>query len=594
MNQQTTHFEHTLKIDEILDWLQEDGLINEYEHTSLHEYANHWENRDKLPVEIISDFQDKEKGHLRKKFTTEKLSQWIAARVGLPYYYIDPLKIDVVNVTAVCTRPYAERFNILPVKIDDDSITIATSEPFIREWERDLRQLFRKELKRVYANGRDVSRYTQELYAFSKSVKGATRRQDQESGQLQNLEQLVELGEKSDLEVNNQHIVNLVNWLFQYAFDQRASDIHLEPRREKSNVRFRIDGVMHQVYQLPPTVMGAVISRIKTLGRMNIAEKRKPQDGRLKTVNQEKEVELRLSTMPTAFGEKLVMRIFDPDILLRDFPALGFNKAEELQWQVLSQNKHGIILVTGPTGSGKTTTLYSTLKQLATPEVNLCTVEDPIELIEPRFNQMQVQHNIGLDFASGIRTLMRQDPDIIMVGEIRDLETAEMAIQASLTGHLVLSTLHTNNAPAAITRLLDIGVKPYLIKSTLLGVMAQRLIRTLCPLCKQKIDLEDKAWQFLTAPFKVKKPDYTYHAVGCNDCRNTGYVGRVGIYEILPSSGAIQQLIVENCNISELNRIAIKEGMRTLRLSGVEKIVAGQTSIEEVLRVAPEAMTSTD
>lgn len=273
MNQQTTHFEHILKIDEILDWLQEDGLINENEYSRLHEYANHWENRDKLPVEIISDFQGEGKGHLRKKFTVEKLSQWIAARVGLPYYYIDPLKIDVVNVTAVCTRPYAERFGILPVKIDDDSITIATSEPFIREWERDLGQLFRKKLKRVYANGRDISRYTQELYAFSKSVKGAARRQDQDSGQLQNLEQLVELGEKSDLEVNNQHIVNLVNWLFQYAFDQRASDIHLEPRREKSNVRFRIDGVMHQVYQLPPTVMGAVISRIKTLGRMNIAEK---------------------------------------------------------------------------------------------------------------------------------------------------------------------------------------------------------------------------------------------------------------------------------------------------------------------------------
>ncbi len=594
MNQDISQQERKLKIDEILEWMIADKLIDEQERAELHRFSVHWENRDKQPVEIICGYQDVEKARLRVHFTQEKLSQWIASKVGLPYYFIDPLKIDVVKVTSVCTKPYAERFGILPVAVDEQTFTVATSQPFIREWERDLAHMLKKKLKRVYANGKDIARYTEELYAFSKSVKGASNRPDQFSGQLNNLEQLVELGEKSDLEVNNQHIVNLVNWLFQYAFDQRASDIHLEPRREKGNVRFRIDGVMHHVYELPNAVMDAVVSRIKTLGRMNIAEKRRPQDGRLKTLKNDGEVELRLSTMPTAFGEKMVMRIFDPEILLRNFSELGFNKKEQQIWLDMSHQAHGIILVTGPTGSGKTTTLYSTLKQLATPEVNVCTVEDPIELIESGFNQMQVQHNIGLNFASGIRTLMRQDPDIIMVGEIRDLETAEMAVQASLTGHLVLSTLHTNNAPSAVTRLLELGVKPYLIKLTLLGVMAQRLIRTLCPRCKEKRAVEDSEWRALVYPFKVKKPETIFRAAGCNDCRNTGYAGRVGIYEVFRNSQSIQKLIAENCDAVSVHTQALKEGMRTLRLSGVEKVLAGLTSIEEVLRVAPESMAGNE
>lgn len=586
------HYEHRLTIDEILEWMLADKLIDEQERGELHRFSLHWENRDKLPVEIVCDYQETDNKHLRKHFTEEKLSHWIAARVGLPYFFIDPLKIDVVTVTAICSQPYAERFGFLPVAVDEHSVTIATGEPFLREWEKDLGHMLKKQIKRVYANGKDIARYTQELYAFSRSVKGASSRPDAFGSQLTNLEQLVELGEKSDLEVNNQHIVNLVNWLFEYAFDQRASDIHLEPRRKKGNVRFRIDGVLHHVYELPPAVMDAVTSRIKTLGRMNIAEKRRPQDGRLKTLKNSSEVELRLSTMPTAFGEKLVMRIFDPEILLRDFSELGFNNKEQQIWREMSQQAHGIILVTGPTGSGKTTTLYSTLKQLATPEVNVCTVEDPIELIEPTFNQMQVQHNIGLNFASGIRTLMRQDPDIIMVGEIRDLETAEMAIQASLTGHLVLSTLHTNNAPSAVTRMLELGVKPYLIKLTLLGVMAQRLIRTLCPKCKQKTAVDESEWQVLVRPFKVRKPETIFRAVGCNDCRNTGYAGRIGIYEVFRNSPAIQQLVVDNCDAMTVHKLALQEGMRTLRLSGVEKVLAGLTSIEEVLRVAPESMGS--
>ncbi len=587
MDQAIFQQERKLEIEEVAEWLLQDDVLCRQEVLDLQGFATQWENRDKPVVDIFLGFHIQNPLLSQQQFTEDQFTQWLCKHIDLPYYFIDPLKIDVVSVTAVCSKPYALRFGILPVKVDEASITVATSQPYIKEWERDLFHLFKKPITRVYANPNDISRYTEELYAFSQSVKGASDRSNPNASQINNLEQLVELGESSDLEVNNQHIVNLVNWLFQYAFDQRASDIHLEPRRQSSHVRFRIDGVMHQVYELPGPVMDAVLSRIKTLGRMNIAEKRRPQDGRLKTLNAENEVELRLSTMPTAFGEKMVMRIFDPEILLRNFSQLGFSKTEQVSWQQITQHKHGIVLVTGPTGSGKTTTLYSTLKQLSTPEINLCTVEDPIELIDASFNQMQVQHNIGLDFAAGIRTLLRQDPDIIMVGEIRDLETAEMAVQASLTGHLVLSTLHTNNAPSAVTRLMEIGVKPYLIKSTLLGVMAQRLIRTLCPQCKQTVEVGDDEWNVLCHPYKIKKPTHVFEAVGCNECRHTGYAGRVGIYEIFKNSAALQQHIIEDCDIADLQKQATKEGMRSLRISGIEKIVNGITSIEEVLRVVP-------
>ncbi len=332
----------------------------------------------------------------------------------------------------------------------------------------------------------------------------------------------------------------------------------------------------------------AITSRLKILGRLNVAEKRRPQDGRLKTVSPEgNEIELRLSTMPTAFGEKLVMRIFDPDVLLRSFEQLGLANEDYSRWQNMIEKPHGIVLVTGPTGSGKTTTLYSSLKQLATTEVNVCTIEDPIEMMEDSFNQMQVQHNIDLDFASGVRALMRQDPDIIMIGEIRDLETAEMAIQAALTGHLVLSTLHTNDSPSAITRLLELGVPSYLLKATVLGVMAQRLVRTLCPHCKQPDTISESDWQTLTLPWKVAMPKTVYKPVGCLECRNTGYYGRQGIYEILVMSETVQDQVNDQLNIELVRRQAMKEGMHSLRLSGAQKIAAGETTMAEVLRVSP-------
>jgi general secretion pathway protein E len=405
-----------------------------------------------------------------------------------------------------------------------------------------------------------------------------------------NFEQMLELGTMKSPDANDAHIVNIVDWLLQYAFDQRASDIHIEPRRDKGFVRFRIDGVLHPVYELPGVVNAAVTSRLKILARMDVAEKRRPQDGRIKTKSQDQdEVELRLSTLPTAFGEKMVLRIFDPDVLLRSFSELGLGGEDNIRWQSMVGASNGIVLVTGPTGSGKTTTLYSTLKQLATPEVNVCTIEDPIEMVEPTFNQMQVQHNIKLTFASGVRALLRQDPDIIMVGEIRDLETAEMAIQAALTGHLVISTLHTNDAPTAVTRLLDLGVAPYLIKATVLGIMAQRLVRTLCPHCKEPEEIDLEAWNLLIKPFKARPPKHVQRAVGCLECRDTGYLGRMGIYEILPLSENIASLIRADSDMGEIRRAGMKEGMRTLRLSGAQKVGAGLTTIAEVLRVAPSS-----
>ena len=525
-----------------------------------------------------------------QSLTMPVLLSWLSEKTAQPSFNIDPLKINVSAVTEVMSYQFAQRHNILAVDVGLDAVTIASSEPHICNWESDLEHVLRRPIKRVLADPEDIKRYTVEFYALAKSVKGATGLDSNRSkfAGVGNFEQMVELGEMKDPDANDQHIVNIVDWLFQYAFDQRASDIHIEPRRDIAHVRFRIDGVLNNVYEFPAQVGVAVTSRLKILGRLNVAEKRRPQDGRIKTKTpQGVEVELRLSTLPTAFGEKMVMRIFDPDVLLRSFEELGIASEDYRRWQGMIERPNGIVLVTGPTGSGKTTTLYSSLKKLATSKVNVCTIEDPIEMIEERFNQMQVQHNIDLDFASGVRSLMRQDPDIIMIGEIRDLETAEMAIQAALTGHLVLSTLHTNDAPTAVTRLLELGVPAYLIKATVLGVMAQRLVRTLCPHCKETDVVDDEAWQQLTLPWKVATPKQVFKPVGCLECRNTGYLGRQGIYEILPLSEKVQALVTDSSSIEELRHQGMREGMRTLRLSGAQKVAAGVTTVAEVMRVAP-------
>ena len=576
-----------LDVHEILTWLEEDEMVAADNAHMVRMLAGGKSFKDKHPLEIIAErnWLDEKKP---RPLTIDVLTEWFAQRVGLPYFRIDPLKVEVAKITDVMSFAYAQRFNVLAVEVDADSITVATAQPFDRDWEGELSRIHNKEFKLVIASPEEISRYLVEFYTVSKSVFGAEKSQQRGLGELQNLESLMELGRAGNLDANDQHVVGIVDWLLQYAFDQRASDIHLEPRREMSNVRFRIDGIMHEVYQIPTTVMAAVSSRIKILGRMDVAEKRRPQDGRLKTRNQDgQEVELRLSTMPTAFGEKLVMRIFDPEVLLRDFQELGFSARNEEMWKSMIHQPNGIILVTGPTGSGKTTTLYSSLKQLAQPEVNVCTIEDPIELVEPAFNQMQVQKNIELDFSSGVKTLLRQDPDIIMIGEIRDAETADMAIQAALTGHLVLSTLHTNDAPSAITRLLDIGVPPYLIQSSLLGVMGQRLVRTLCPHCKAPTEIDAKAWKSLVKPWKSDVPDTACKPVGCLECRNTGYQGRMGIYEMFTLTDEVKKLVTVNCDITALRNQCVKDGLKPMRLSGANKIANGVTTMEEVIRVAP-------
>ena len=588
--------EHRLALAEVLDWMVEDKLVDAAAAEELKKERRYYKGA-LHPLAIVAEQKWKLPGAPGKLLTLDAAAEWLAKRVGMEYLHIDPLKIDFSAVTEVMSSAYAARFRVLPVGVTAKEAVIATCEPHMREWEREVERMIKRSIRRVIANPQDIERYQVEFYNLAKSMKGAKKTAVGGSG-LANFEQLVELG-KTDkqLDANDAHIVRIVDWLWQYAFEQRASDIHVEPRRDQGIVRFRIDGVLHQVYQIPAAVMAAVTSRIKIVARMDVVEKRRPQDGRIKTrTGDGLEIELRISTLPTAFGEKLVMRIFDPEVLVRDFKELGFSEDDSKRWREMTERPNGIVLVTGPTGSGKTVTLYSTLKTLATPEVNVCTIEDPIEMVEPAFNQMQVQQSIELGFAEGVRALMRQDPDIIMVGEIRDLETAEMAVQSALTGHLVLSTLHTNDAPSAVARLLELGIPAYLLNATLNGVMAQRLVRTLCPHCKQSYELhraEDlAAWDALVAPWKANRPAQLYKPVGCLECRMTGFMGRIGVYETLIFTGEQKLLVGKNADLSALREQAFKDGMKALRISGAQKVGAGLTTIDEVLKVAPPVRDS--
>jgi general secretion pathway protein E len=579
-----------LSPDKCLALMFTDGLISEEECKRVTEYVKLGAVAQHAFI-AISSRKAKRAQAPHNVLEVNDLCKWLSQRIGLTYLHIDPLKIDFGRVADVMSSQYATRFKILPVEARLAEVVIATAEPFSEDWVNELAPLLKRDIRKVVANPTDINRFIVEFFSVAKSIKDAQKNSGV-SNNVHNFEQLVELGKAGkNFDANDQHVVQIVDWLWQYAFDQRASDIHLEPRREQGVVRFRIDGVLHNVYQVPSAVLSAMTARIKLLGRMDVVEKRRPQDGRIKTRTIEgKEIELRLSTLPVAFGEKLVMRIFDPEVMVRDFAELGFSEDDLNAWNGMTSKPNGIVLVTGPTGSGKTTTLYTTLKQLATEEVNVSTVEDPIEMVEPSFNQMQVQHGIDLTFAEGVRALMRQDPDIIMVGEIRDLETANMAIQAALTGHLVLSTLHTNDAPSAITRMLDLGVPAYLIASTVIGVMAQRLVRTLCPSCKEAgYEMSDGAWQGLIAPFRANKPAKLYKPVGCLECRNTGYRGRSGLYEMLILNDELRSLIKNDMDLQAFKEAALRTGMKPLRLAGAQKIGAGLSTIDEVLKSAPLA-----
>jgi general secretion pathway protein E len=522
-----------------------------------------------------------------KPLDIELLTQWLAQHAGLAYLRIDPLKVEVGKVADTMSAVYAERHKILPVQVSGSEVVVATAEPYQTDWVAEVERQSRRSVRRVVASPQEVHRYTAEFFSLAKSVRAASK---SGSNTGASFEQLVELGKTAkQLDANDQGVVQVVDWLWQYAFDQRASDIHLEPRREQGVIRFRIDGVLHPVYQMPMGVLVAMTARIKLLGRMDVVERRRPQDGRIKTRNPRgDEIEMRISTLPTAFGEKMVMRIFDPDNAVKDLDALGFSAHDAQRWEALVKRPHGIILVTGPTGSGKTTTLYSTLKRVATEEVNVSTVEDPIEMIEPSFNQTQVQPQLDFGFPEGLRALMRQDPDIIMVGEIRDQQTADMAVQAALTGHLVFSTLHTNDAPSAVTRLLELGVPSYLINATLLGVLAQRLVRTLCKQCK----LPDEAASVdalaeVVKPWHINGAYKPFKAVGCVDCRMTGFLGRMGLYELLVVSEAFKGQITREPGSDALKRQAISDGMRPLRLAGAMRVAEGLTVLGEVLAATP-------
>ena len=570
----------------LVEWLRADGVIADDEAQRTIARCAQAESAQHPLVRLAS--VSMRRAVDGKPLDIETLTQWLAGRAGLDYLRIDPLRVDVGKVADIMSAGYAERHRVLPVQVTATEVVVATAEPFITDWVAEVERQSRRSVRRVVASPQDIHRFTAEFFALAKSVRSALKAGGASAGA--SFEQLVELGKTNkQLDANDQGVVQVVDWLWQYAFDQRASDIHLEPRREQGVIRFRIDGVLHPVYQMPMGVLSAMTARIKLLGRMDIMEKRRPQDGRIKTRNPRgDEIEMRISTLPTAFGEKMVMRIFDPDNAVKDLDALGFTAHDAQRWEALVKRPHGIILVTGPTGSGKTTTLYSTLKRVATEEVNVSTVEDPIEMIEPSFNQTQVQPQLDFNFTEGLRALMRQDPDIIMVGEIRDLQTAEMAVQAALTGHLVFSTLHTNDAPSAVTRLLELGIPSYLINATLLGVLAQRLVRTLCKQCKVKDDdAKREALAEVVKPWQINGAYRPFKPVGCVDCRMTGFLGRMGLYELLVVSEAFKNTVSREPNIDALRRQAVQDGMRPLRLAGALRVAEGATVMAEVLSSTP-------
>jgi len=537
-------------------------------------------------IEVASSLNLEIPGAPGQILTEDAITEIVAQHAGLPFVKIDPLKLNPEITTQILSRAFARRSISIPLDRDTDSITLAVSDPYNIEVVENVERMGYK-VKRVVSPKSDILKIITEFYGFRSSVSAAAKELTSEVD-LGNLEQFVKMKSVSEIEATDKHVVNAVEFLLRYAFDQRASDIHIEPKRDASEVRLRIDGVLNTVHKIPKAVHPAFVSRIKMLSRMDIAEKRRPQDGRIKTEFKNREVELRVSTMPTAFGEKIVIRIFDPEILLQNLEELGFSPREYELFRSFIARPHGIVLVTGPTGSGKTTTLYSALKLIALPAVNVVTIEDPIEMVYDKFNQVSVQPQIGVTFGSTLRTILRQDPDVIMVGEIRDLETAENAVQAALTGHLVFSTLHTNDAPSAIIRLLDLGVPSYLISSTVIGVMAQRLVRTVCSNCEKTYELLPEEAETVGLIADKSRKITVKYGEGCTLCRGTGYRGRSGIFEVMEVNDRIRDIIREKSDAELLRKTAIEDGMIGLRDAAVQKMLSGATTFDEVIRVTGE------
>ncbi len=536
-------------------------------------------------IDVIASLDLQRADNSGKALDEEIIYQVLAEEWKIPFKKIDPLQLDLDLVTDTIPRSFAMKHLVLPVGIEDGYMAVATPNPFNVEAMEDIARVSHMKVRPVVSTKTDILRLMNEFFGFKRSISAAEHQFSGPSVDLGNLEQYVRLKSTDELPSDDQHIVNAVNHLFTYAFEQRASDVHIEPKRDVSLVRMRIDGVLHTVYSLPKNVHAAILSRIKTLSRLDMAEKRRPQDGRIKTDTGGSEAEIRVSTIPVAFGEKVVMRIMDPDILFQDHERLGFTPGDLMRYHQFINMPNGIVLVCGPTGSGKSTTLYSTLRYLSTPEINITTVEDPIEMVHEDFNQIAVQPVLDITFGSILRNILRQDPDIIMIGEMRDLETAENAIQAALTGHLVLTTLHTNDAPSAITRLLDLGIPPFLIQSTVIGVLSQRLVRKICVHCKESFEVESSELSARGLDFAKDGPVTLYRGEGCNKCRGTGYLGRTGIYEVLPFTEPIKKITTTETNLQTLREQALKEGMVTLRENAIKKLLGGETTYQEVLRV---------
>ena len=521
------------------------------------------------------------------KLDEETIYRTLAREWGFPFQKLNPLELDLHHVTTTIPRPFALKHLILPVAIRDRHLIVATADPFNIQIMDDISRVTQLQVDPVVTPKSDIIRLIRELFGFQRSIAAAEQYFSTSSVDIGNLEQYVRVRPADEL-TNDQHIVNAVNHIFTYAFDQRASDIHIEPKRAACLVRMRIDGVLHTVYRLPKTIHSAIISRIKALSRLDMAEKRKPQDGRIKTDKGDTEVEIRVSTIPVAFGEKAVLRVMDPEILFQDLDKLGFESTDLLRFNRFIHRPHGIIIVCGPTGSGKSTTLYSSLREIATPEVNITTIEDPIEMIHEDFNQISVQPAVGVSFASILRNILRQDPDIIMVGEIRDRDTMQNAIQAALTGHLVLTTLHTNDAPTVITRLLDLGAEAFLIQSTLVGILAQRLVRKICERCAESFLMDSDELRGMGIDVGRDGPVKLSRGTGCERCRGTGYFGRTAIFEVLPYTEPLKRLTTPHSDLDAIRRTARKEGLVSLRENAIDKMLAGLTTHHEVMRVTWE------
>ncbi len=536
-------------------------------------------------VEVVLFLKFKRADQPSKRLDEDIIYEVFAKKWGIPFKKIDPLKLDLNLVTKTIPKSFAKKHLLLPIEIKEGRLVVAISNPDKFEAIADVERVSNLKVVPVISPRSDIIKMINEFFEFRSSISAAEEQFTGSSVDLGNLEQYVSLHSDAEAQVTDQHIVNAVNHLFSYAFDQKASDIHIEPKREETFARMRIDGALHTVHKLPKSVHNAIVSRIKTLARLDMAEKRKPQDGRIKLEKDDIEVEIRVSTIPVAFGEKVVMRIMDPEILFQDLDTLGFSTGDFDKYMNIIRKPFGIVLVTGPTGSGKSTTLYSSLSTLSSSEVNITTIEDPIEMIHEDFNQIAVQPAIGVTFDTILRNIMRQDPDIIMVGEIRDLETAQSAVQAALTGHMVLSTLHTNDAVLAIARLLDLGIPPYLIQSSVVGLIAQRLVRKICPFCTVSYDMDAEELINMGLDLKQKGKVKLKYGKGCIKCRNTGYKGRTAVYEILPYSDSLKSITSHDTDLAGLRKQAVAEGFTTVREDGIKKMLKGITTYQEVLRV---------